>query len=90
MQLNQLQNVSSRNIRTTYTELGTNGQFTPNVLKHFELMVKLNNDTKLTENEKEIILDELDTIWYNSTEEEGMMIRKITKEYYQNKRTFSE
>lgn len=53
-------------------------------------MVKLNNDTKLTENEKEIILDELDTIWYNSTEEEGMMIRKITKEYYQNKRTFSE
>lgn len=49
-------------------------------------MVKLNNDTKLTENEKEIILDELDTIWYNSTEEEGMMIRKITKEYYQNNR----
>lgn len=47
-------------------------------------MTKLNMNKELTEDEKEIILDELDTIWYNSTDEEGMMIRRITKEYYQN------
>ena len=84
MQSSLPQNVSSLNIRTTYTELGINGQFTPNVLKHFDLMTKLNMNKELTEDEKEIILDELDTIWYNSTDEEGMMIRRITKEYYQN------